>query len=131
MAAVISNDALRFACCAGGVQNVQRVRSLYRHTFRRFSGGFYLFPVKIAAGLHLGFGHGSLINDAFSRLVGGDFDSFIEQGFVRNYLLDFDATGRGQDNIRLCVINSDRQFSRGKTTENHRMDSADTRACEH
>ena len=80
MAAVIPDHTLGLTGGAGRIQNIQGVGGGQRNAVRRGGLGYFLYPVQVPAGDHIGFGHGALKNQGLFRFGIGKTDRFIQQG---------------------------------------------------
>jgi hypothetical protein len=63
--------------------------------------------------------------------VVGALDGTVQQWFVLNYSLTFDATGCSEDCLGGRIINTHGKFVRSKTTENNRVDRTDPGTRKH
>ena len=72
-----------------------------------------------------------LKHDTGLRFVFGEADREIEQRLVFHDPARLDAAGRGENELRLGVVDAGRQLVGGKAAKNHRMHRADPRAREH
>ncbi len=88
-------------------------------------------PVAVAGLVHLRPDLRALIEDAGPRLVPGEGDREIEQRFVFDDPARLDAAARGQNDLRLGVVDAGRELPGGEAAEHHRMHGADPRAGEH
>ena len=61
----------------------------------------------------------------------GERDRKIEQRLIFDDPARLDAAARGQNDLRLGVVDAGRKLLRGETAEHHRMHRADARASEH
>ena len=61
----------------------------------------------------------------------GESDRKIEQRLVLDDPARLDAAARGQNDLRLGVVDAGRELLGGKAAEHHRMNGADARAGEH
>ena len=61
----------------------------------------------------------------------GESDREIERGLVFDDPARLDAAARGEDDLRLGVVDPGRKLLCGEAAEHHRMNGADTRAGEH
>ena len=59
------------------------------------------------------------------------FDGRIDDRLVLDDAIDFDAAGGGQQHFRSCVVETHRQFRRGKAAEHDRMHGAQASAGQH
>ena len=130
MAAMVAHDALGLAGRAGSVENIERVGRLDRHAVDRVRL-HRVGPVQIAPRRHLGLHLRSLQDDRVPRLVRGELDRAVEQGFVRQDLGALDAARGGDDHGGLGVVDPGRQLVRRKAAEHDRMHGADAGAGEH
>ena len=61
----------------------------------------------------------------------GESDREIEQRLVLNDPARLDATARGENDLRLGVVDAGCKLLGGEAAEHHRMNGADPRASEH
>ena len=120
---------------AGGVEDVERIgRSqirAWRPLARGFGGLDQRGPVVVAPLDHPRGDLRALEDDAVSRLVPGKADSEIEQRLILHDAARLDAAARGQDHLRLGVVDAGRELLGGEAAEHHRVDGADARAGKH
>ena len=135
VAAIVAHDALWNAGRARRVENVERIGGGDRHAFAGLGVVDrvlpHLAPVMIAAGGQRRLALRALEDHAGLRLVLRETDRVIEQRLVGNDARAFDAAARGQDHLRLAVVDAGRKLLGGKAAEHHRMNRADARAGEH
>ena len=72
-----------------------------------------------------------LEDDAGLGLVLREPDREVEQGLVFHDAAGLDAAARGQDDLRLGVVDAGGQLLGGEAAEHHRMHRADARAGQH
>ena len=72
-----------------------------------------------------------LKHDTGVRFVFGESDGEIEQRLIFHDPARLDAARRGENELRLGVVDAGRELVGGKAAKNHRMHRADPRAREH
>ena len=135
MAAIVAHHALGDSRGAGGVEHIERIAGLERHTVgalarsagRRHAGG----PIVIAARDHGGLRLLALQQQHRVRLDAGEPDGLVEQGLVGHQTTRLDAAGRREDGLGRGVVDARRQLLGGETSEDHRMNGADARTGQH
>ena len=128
MAAIVTHDAFGLPGRSRGVKNVQRIGCVYDHALVRARSGNGLVPVDIAAANQLCPLLGTLQDDAKVRCMRRQLNCLIEQRFVGNNTVWFDAAGRRDNCFRFGIIDAHSKFVCGETAEHHRMNSTDSRA---
>ena len=73
----------------------------------------------------------SLENDDIFRLVGSDLDGLVNHGFIGDKPVRLDPARSGQNDLGPGIVNPGRQFTRGKSAKNDRMDGPDPCAGHH
>src|SRR5690606_15573450 len=73
----------------------------------------------------------SLQNNAVLRLVMAQLKSVIEKRLVMHYAMGLNATGGGNNQFWLAIVNPRGQLVGGKTTKHYRMDRTDSRTGLH
>src|SRR5439155_15136050 len=131
------DDPFWFPCRTGSVKNVKRMLAIQRHCFMLRARFVHQFvPPEVSALPHIYFRAGSLQDNYFldSRAAAFPFDGV--QGII-DILLQFDNCSAPEsaigsdDDFCFGIIDAIANGFRRKTSEDHRMCRADSRACEY
>jgi len=109
--AVVAHHALGQARGAGSVKDIEGVRGGDGDTGLGLGGGHRLVPTDIAT-----FDHGSGLlgppeHNAALRLVLGHLNGLIQQGLVVDHPVGLDATGTGNHDLGLGILDTCCQFA--------------------
>ena len=130
MTAVISNDALRFTCCARGVEDIEGIGCINGHAVMWSGIAHRLCPVMVYRP-HLRMHLWPLQDDGGRWLVLGEFQRPIEHRLVFDHTRSLDPARCRDDHRRCCIINPDREFVRGETAKDHRMHGPEPGSGQH
>ena len=135
IAADVAHHAFRHAGRAGGVEDVERIGrgeiGAGRALARGFGGLDQRCPVMVARLVHPRRDLRPLEDDAMLRLGLRQADRQVEQGLIFHDAAGLDAAARGQDHLRLGVVDAGRELLGGEAAEHHRMHRSDPGAGEH
>jgi hypothetical protein len=130
VAAAVTHDSLGFSGRSGRVEDVEGIGGGDGNAVGRRRGGDQVGPVEIVRPQRGCFLR-ALQDHTLLRLVDGEFDGPVEQGFVRDDTLALDAAGGGDDHLGGGVVDAEREFARGEPAEHDRVDRADARTGQH
>ena len=131
VAAVVADDALRHARRPRRVEDVERIGRGHGHARRGRGAGDEVPPVEVAPLRERRRRLGPLEDHAAFRLVGGQREGAVEERLVRHGAVHLDAAGRGEDELRLGVVDALGELVRREAAEDDRVDRAEARAGEH
>ena len=130
-AAGVAHHPLGLAGGAGGIENIQRVVGVDRHTVNRRRRSHRRRPVEVPARHQRSLLHRPLQDDAGGGFVRRQPDRLVQQRLVGHHPARFHAAGGRHDHRRRRVVDAHRQFIAGEAAEHHRVDRADAGAGEH
>ena len=136
VAAIVADDALGNSGRPRSVEDIERIGGGDRHAVVDRAGEHdrlvaHLRPIVIAAGDERRLLLRTLQDEAGVGLMAGEPDRLVEQRLVLDDAAGLEAATRGQDHLRLGVIDAGRELVRREAAEHHRMHRADPRAGQH
>ena len=135
MPAIVAHHALRDACGARGVEDVERIGREHGHARRGLAGrerlAAQIRPVVVAARDQLATLLRPLQDDAGLRLRARKFDRLVEQRLVLHDAAGIEPAACRKDQLWPGVVDPGRQLFRRKAAEHHAMHRSDPRAGQH